>query len=233
MSEQRPHTDAELIERVRSIDVRAPDELHRRVQALVAEHSSGDRVRRGGGMIRARRQRASGLLYGGVVAATAAVVAVLVLALSGGGSSALSLSRASALTLRAATTAPPSENPRARGALSETVDGVAFPYWKGRFGWRASGARSDRIDGRAVSTVFYANGRGQRIGYAIVAGPAPTASSGAVVWRAGTPYRLLSEHGVESVVWLRSGHLCVVAGRGVSSVTLLALASWRERPSAT
>jgi hypothetical protein len=232
MSEQRQHPEADLIERLRAIDVRAPEELHRRVHALVAERTSGSRVR---GSIGARNRRPAtrGLLFGGAATAVAAVAAVLVLALAGGGSPSLSVRQASALTLRAATMPAPSENTRKRGALMENVDGVTFPYWTGRFGWRASGARSDAIDGRTVRTVFYADAHGQRIGYAIVSGtPAPAANGGAVVWRHGTPFRLLSENGVTSVVWLRSGRLCVMAGRGVSSSTLLALASWRERASA-
>jgi hypothetical protein len=51
-------------------------------------------------------------------------------------------------------------------------------------------------------------------------------SGGATVWRNGIPYRLLREGGVETVAWLRSGHLCVVSGRGVDGATLLCLASW-------
>jgi hypothetical protein len=235
MSEQRQKPEADLIERLRTIDVRAPEELHRRVQTLVAEHTSGSRVRDGvGAGARGRPARPRGLLFGSAATAIAAVTAILVIALTGGGSAKLSVRQVSARTLLAATAAAPSESLRERGVLTENVDGVAFPYWKGRFGWRASGARSDTIDGRAVRTVFYADAHGQRIGYAIVSGtPAPDASGGVVVWRHGAPFRLLSEHGVTSVVWLRSGHLCVVAGRGVSSSTLLALASWRERANAT
>ena len=37
MSERPPRTESELIELVRSIDVRAPEALHRRVEELVAE----------------------------------------------------------------------------------------------------------------------------------------------------------------------------------------------------
>ncbi len=226
MSEQSQNPEADLIERLHAIDVRAPEELHRRVQTLVAEHTSGARVR--GGVGRTRWP----LLLSGAGTAFAAAAAILVLVLTGASSSKLSVHEVSARTLLAATTAAPSESLRERGVLTENVDGVAFPYWKGRFGWRASGARSDTIDGRTVRTVFYADAHGQRIGYAIVAGtPAPAANGGVVVWRHGAPYRLLSEHGVTSVVWLRSGRLCVVAGRGVSSSTLLALASWRERGS--
>ncbi len=38
MSEQRPRTEAEIVELIRSIDVRAPQELHDRIDALIAEH---------------------------------------------------------------------------------------------------------------------------------------------------------------------------------------------------
>ena len=53
------------------------------------------------------------------------------------------------------------------------VGGVTFPSWERAFGWRATGARTDTVGGREVTTVFYANSRGQRIGYAIAAGPRP------------------------------------------------------------
>ena len=110
------------------------------------------------------------------------------------------------------------------------MEGVSFPYWEGRLGWRSTGSRSDRVGGRNVTTVFYADGHGHRIGYAIVAGSPPPRSAGGVVqWRGGTPYRLLAENGVPAVVWLRRGHLCVVSARGVSGATLLRLASWAER----
>src|ERR1700730_458996 len=94
-------------------------------------------------------------------------------------------------------------------------------------GARSPGSRTDRVGGRAVTTVFYADAGGRRIGYAIVAGtPAPRSTGGAIAWRKKTPYRLLTENGTAVVTWLRDGHLCVVSGRGVSSATLLRLASW-------
>ena len=40
MIERPPHTEAELVELLRSIDVRAPGELHDRIQTLVDESSS-------------------------------------------------------------------------------------------------------------------------------------------------------------------------------------------------
>jgi hypothetical protein len=217
---QPPKNESELLELIRSIDVRAPEELHRRAAALIAERSGARGL--AGSPMRLR--------LGGALGLATAVVIALVLVLSGGGSSALTLKSAAALTLRAPTTAAPRENPQARAQLTASVDGVAFPYWEERFGWRSSGARTDSLGGRTVRTVFYTDNRGRRVGYAIVAGSSPPSLSGGVVrWRKGTPYRLLVENGNRVVVWLRKGHLCVVSGRGISESTLLRLASWDER----
>jgi hypothetical protein len=78
-------------------------------------------------------------------------------------------------------------------------------------------------------TVFYGNRSGQRIGYAIVSGAAPSVSGGSVSWRHGHPYRLIGAGDTHTVMWLRNGRLCVLSGRGVSAGTLLRLASWGER----
>jgi hypothetical protein len=233
MSDPEPTAESELVERLRSIDVRAPEDLHRRVRELVAERSP---EARGHGWSRPARRgptaRAPRLGLG--IAALAAIVVAVVLSLSGGGGSTLTVHRATALTLSAATMPAPAESPDGRGTLTAAVDGVSFPYWDARFGWRASGQRSDRIDGRSVRTVFYSSSQGGRVGYAIVAGtPAPAIGGGEVVSRDGTSFRLHSEGDVSSVTWLRDGRLCVVAGRGVSSATLLALASWHERGTST
>jgi hypothetical protein len=221
MSDPRPHTESELVDLVRSIDVQAPEALHRRVQALIAEQA---RPRR------RRRRSARPFAVGGALALAVVAAAALVVGLAGGGASTLTVREAAALSRRSATMAAPAENPRNGAQLAAAVDGVAFPYWEERFGWRSTGARSDRLAGRTVTTVFYANARGQRIGYAIVAGtPAPHVSGGAVAWRDGTPYRLLSEGASQVVTWQRDGRLCVVSGRGVTGATLLRLASWDDR----
>jgi hypothetical protein len=157
------------------------------------------------------------------------VAIALAVGLSGGGSPTLSMGQAAAPTLRAATLPAPPESSAHREQLAAAVDGVKFPYWEDRFGWRSTGARTDRVDGHAVTTVFYADSSGRRIGYAILAGtPAPRSGGGTIAWRDGMPYRLLTEHGAAAVTWVRDGHLCVVSGRGVSSATLLRLASWSE-----
>lgn len=218
MSDRPPHTESELVELVRSIDVQAPPELHRRVDALVAEHAGRTHANRRPAAI---RWGLSGAL------ALAAVVAVLVVSLSGGGS-ALTLPTTVALTMRPATMAAPAQDPRNATELAADVEGVAFPYWEDRFGWRATGARTDRVDGRTVTTVFYARGH-RWVGYAIVAGaPAPHVGGGFVRERGGTSYRFLTEGGASVVTWLRDGRLCVVAGHGVNDATLMALASWDE-----
>ncbi len=151
------------------------------------------------------------------------------MSLTGTGGGGLTLRQASALTLDRATLPAPTESTSRQAQLNASVDGISFPYWTKRFGWRASGARIDRVAGHAVRTVFYLDSAGQRIGYAIVAGtPAPGISSGAAHWREGTAYRLSEEHGAKVITWLRDGHLCVVSGRGVSATTLLALAGWDD-----
>jgi hypothetical protein len=220
MSERPPHTEAEIVELVRSIDVQAPPELHRRIDALIAEHDGRSSA----------RKRPPALVRWGLAGALAlaALAAVLVVSLSGGGSSALTLHSTVALTLRAPTMSAPAQNPHSATELAADVEGVAFPYWEDRFGWRSTGARVDHLDGRAVTTVFYARGR-QWLGYAIVAGAsAPHVGGGTVTEREGTPYRLQRVDGTSVVTWLRDGHLCVMAGHGVSDATLMALASWHE-----
>jgi hypothetical protein len=226
MSERLPKTESELIERLHAIDARAPEELHRKIEAMVAERSP---ARRSPSAIRWRPVAAIAL-------AAAAVVAVLVISLVGGSGSSsqrLTVRQALALTKLPATAAAPTEDPHNGTQLETAVGGVAFPYWE-HLGWRSTGTRSDQVSGRTVTTVFYVNGRGQRIGYAIVAGtPAPAVDGGVVSWRGGTPYRLLKRDGSHVVVWQRNGHLCVVSGHGVSSATLLSLASWQERHTLT
>ena len=231
MSELRPHTETELIEFVRSSDVRAPDELHRRVESLISARSpSGARPASSG---RSRFRFALGFA-GTMVIAAAVAIALAVGLSSGGGTPKLTLRQASALTLRAATLPAPSESTRNGGQLTAAVDEIAFPYWEDRFGWRSTGERSDQIDGRAVKTVFYEDAHGRRIGYAIVADtPAPALSGGRVAMRGSVPYRMFAENGAQSISWLRDGHLCVVSGRGVSTATLLKLASWSDHGSVT
>jgi hypothetical protein len=227
MTHRRPRTETELVELIRSIDVRAPESLQQSVRSLI----DGASERRAPARARAIALLARGLgsapwpaVAGGAVTALAVA---LVLSLSGGGAAGPSLRQAAALTLRSATAGAPPESSSRRAELAAAVDGVPFPYWEGRLGWRSTGARSDRVGGRLITTVFYSDARGREVGYAIVAGPAPRVSGGETRLRDGNSYRLLRQNGTPVVTWLREGHMCVVSGRGVDSATLLRLASWR------
>lgn len=227
MTVPRPETESELVDFIRSIDAPAPESLHREVDALVQGRARRPR------QDSRPRPRGGAVLLGrlaGVGAVAAAAIAVLVVALgSSGGGHALTLPSASALALGTATLPAPHESTSRGAQLNVAVDGVPFPYWEERFGWRATGARSDTLGGRAITTVYYGNASGQRVGYAIVAGAAPLRPSGGkVAWRGNTEYTVLHENGHTVVTWLRHGRLCVVAARGVPASTLLRLASWDE-----
>jgi hypothetical protein len=221
MTHKRPQNESELVEFVRSIDVRAPESLHSEVQTMIARHRGGRST-----------GRAKGLLARGLaprLAAGFAVVAAIAIALSvgGSGSSGSTLSETAALTLLPATAGAPSKSLAGHAELTAAVDGVSFPYWEDSLGWRSTGTRSDRVAGRLVTTVFYADRNGENVGYAIVSGRrAPAVTGGASTIRAGVRYRVFFQNGKPVVMWLRRGHMCVLSGRGVSARTLLTLASW-------
>jgi hypothetical protein len=223
VTEKRPHSEDELIEFVRAIDVRAPESLHASVHSLIDSRTR--RGRTSPALGRARRSAPRLALAGG---ALAAAVVALVLILQGASSGpSPSVRQTAALTTLPATAGAPPKSHAGRAQLTAAVDGVTFPYWEDALGWRATGTRTDHVGGRTVTTVFYANRAGAHVGYAIVGGlPAPSAGGGETVLRGGTRYRLLSENGTAVVAWLRAGHMCVIAGRGVDSATLLRLASW-------
>jgi hypothetical protein len=230
VKEPRTHTESELVDYMRSIDVRAPQRLHDSIEQLVADRAA-PRGRKSTGADAPARTGTLGRRLAAGMALAAAVAAVLVVAFNNGSHDALTVTQASVLTLRPATAAAPQEDRGSDGTeLAAAVDGVRFPYWEDHFGWRSTGSRTDHVGGRTVRTVFYGNDRGQRIGYAIVAGvPAPRVGGGVVAWRNGTAYRLLSVGDLRVVTWLRHGRMCVVTGRGVSGATLLTLASWDDQ----
>jgi hypothetical protein len=202
-----------------AVDVRAPASLHRRVEALAPARSR-------------RRFATTRIGFASAAAAAVLVAGAIVIGFSGGGgSSRLSVQQTAALTLSHATMPAPAENKAHRAQLAAAVGGVPFPYWKERFGWRSSGARTDQLAGRSVTTVFYSNADGGRVGYAIVSGPAPATYGGTVIRRWGVSYRVLSHDGATVVTWQRGGHLCVVSGHNVSARTLLNLASWGSEKS--
>ncbi len=226
---RREPTDTEAQRRtaalVRSIDISAPAALHDSVREMVAgaSRTAGASSDRG----RLALPRPSALLVG-ALASAAGLIVVLVLALGSSGPSTPTILQASVLGLRDASIAAPEENPRAPGQLAISTEGIAYPYWQGRFGWQTAGARSDTLGGRKVTTVFYANSAGQRIGYSIVAGSALPIPGGGhtAVWR-GTRFDVLRPGSATVVTWRRAGHTCILVGAKVSVKTLLTLANWQ------
>ncbi|HTR88731.1 MAG TPA: hypothetical protein VMG62_01315 [Solirubrobacteraceae bacterium] len=236
-----------VAELLRAVQTPAPERLHERVRKLVDASASAKeaKLRWGRADAGSRDERTPRELIrarlrptlAAVALAVAAGVAVALLtgpAHTGGGSHRLlGAEEASAFTREAATAPAPGESPSHAGTLDAAVEGVSFPSWAERYGWRASGQRRDTLDGHGVITVFYTGPHGGRIGYAIVAGPAPgddeKAPEGSLEWRAGVAYGVLREHGEPVVTWRREGHMCVLSGRHVSTATLLDLAAWRPR----
>ncbi|HUB36433.1 MAG TPA: hypothetical protein VL972_06380 [Solirubrobacteraceae bacterium] len=228
---------------LQALDTRAPEHLHRQVRELVERRrrfgvfSGTDRERRADAPRTSRELIRARLTPTLAAMAIAAVAGIAVALLSGTGAhrSGTSAGRpfgveeASALTLSAPTAPAPRESTAHDATLDASVDGVAFPYWAARYGWRASGERTDTLAGHPVTTVFYASPHGGRIGYAIVGGaPVAAVAAGTPVWRSGVAYRIAKENGAPMVTWQRSGHLCVLSGRHVNATTLLDLAAWRQ-----
>jgi hypothetical protein len=212
-------------------DVQAPPELHAAVASLLAEHASR----------RSRRARFAGLLTArpfalrplGATAALAALIAALVLALAGEPASSPTVAQAARLALRAATLPSPMESAQNSHALDIAVEGLSYPYWQGSLGWRATGSRRDRLDGRTVTTVFYGRAPGAVgsggawIGYAIVSGRSLPLPGGAVITHAGLSFHVLAAQGAATVVtWRRAGHTCILVARHVATSRLIDLASW-------
>jgi hypothetical protein len=111
--------------------------------------------------------------------------------------------------------------------LSVSVEGLAFPDWHRRFGWRAAGRRTDRIGDRAVTTVVYRYASHRRLGYAIVAGPPLRVATGRDVTLSGGRYRVLTRAGRTTVTWTQAGHTCVIdAPATVAAAELVRLAAW-------
>jgi hypothetical protein len=198
-------------------DAPAPERLRASVAALAATaHTERKRSRRHG-----RTARWS-LSLGG---ATVALVAICVLVLAGGEQvTAPSVSEAAArVALAPASPGSPADAPVAQ-VLAGSIDGVTHPYWADTTGWRATRARRDTLNGHTITTVFYENAKGQRLGYAIAAGPPLPARGGHVIERDGTRMRVIHSPTSTIVTWLHGGHTCILAAHGVDGATLTALA---------
>jgi len=199
-------------------DVVAPD----RLRLAVAERAADARREQ-------RRERRLRTRLGGVlVVACGVAVMLVVLGLLAGAilddePAAPSVRAVAPVALRAPTAPAPAARPGGE-LLAAQAGPIAFPTWT-RAGWQAVGARRDTIGGHDVRTVFYGDGAGGRIGYAIADARLPVAG-GELVTRRGARLRVLARGATAIVTWRRAGRTCILAGRGVPVERLLRLASY-------
>jgi hypothetical protein len=201
--------------------VAAPFELRRRVDALGSAGAPG-----GSGRAAPRpalRRRRLALPRWRPLAALAGVAAALAIALvlaTGSGAPTVTA------VLDAAGGAPAAAISPAGGPLLPVeAEGVRFPDYAEKFGWRAAGQRTDEVDGRSVTTVTYARG-GERVRYSIVVGDALDQPDGANLEAEGTRLRRIGD--ANAVTWERQGHTCVMAGSAPLR-TLAELAGWKAK----
>lgn len=114
--------------------------------------------------------------------------------------------------------------------LDASVGELEFPDWRESFGWKAVGRRDDDLDGRRVTTVFYRNDEGARLGYAVVDGdPIEGDPAGEPVERDGNTYAIARGPERTIVTWTQQGHTCaIVAPPTVPESALLDLAASRN-----
>jgi hypothetical protein len=176
-----------------------------------------------------RRFELRPLHLGAAVGATAALaVAVIALILALGGASSPSLAKAASLGQRPASAPAPAPRAGQPKLLAVDVEGVPFPNWAAKFGWKPAGDRTDTVGGRRTTTVFYTKA-GKRLAYTIVAGDPLKVPSGATpAVREGTPLLAFADlSGRPAVTWLREGHTCLLTASGVPRATMLKLAGWK------
>jgi hypothetical protein len=168
------------------------------------------------------------IAIGGALAATAVVVLALVLIQSGAGSGGPTVADAAGLAANSPTKAAP-RAVTGSPLLREDVDGVPFPDYTAKFGWKPVGAREDSTSGRAATTVYYRSGA-RTVAYTIVSGKPLDPPSGARSTRRGSiEYRTFRAGGRTAITWVRQGHTCVLSGKAVRSAELVTLGDWRGK----
>jgi hypothetical protein len=200
-----------VVKMMRSLDEPAPAALHARVAELTGERGEGRAARP-----RARWRLGPALAIPGVTALAVLIAALVVLI--GGAGGAPTVPQAAHLALASSTLPAPLADPSDPTKLQISQSGIQFPNWPN---WKVTGARRDEVGGRTITTVFYENAAGTRVGYAIVSGP-PIAG----VKRSGysVNFTLAHQGSARLITWVRDGHTCVIAGHAVHDAVLLGLA---------
>ena len=138
--------------------------------------------------------------FAGLATAGAAAAAIVVLVIGGG--TGLTLTEAAQAATREPTGPAPPGAPGDR-LLDVALEGVPFPDYAEKFGWRATGQRADEQDGRTIRTVFYEKG-GRRLAYSIVSGdPLDVDASGGGKGEGGRRIDLADADGRQVAVFTR------------------------------
>lgn len=193
-----------------------------RLRARVAE----ERLRAGRGAPARRSVFRPPALAAGLAAVAIAVTLALT-GLPGGAAGGPSVTDAVALALSHPTEPAPGVDGTNAAALRASVGGVAFPNYRWSLQrWETSGARDDRVGGRAAKTVVYRGPAGD-VGYTIVDGKPLDEPGGArIVNRNGLRLAVLRKDGADVVTWRRGGHTCVLASKHAGVAQLIRFATW-------
>ena len=202
-------------------DVRAPQSLREAIERDRQRAASRARPRFW------RRYR-WGLAAAGTAAAVLAVVAIALE--TGGSDTEPSLNGVYVAAGLDPTEAAPRPVGGAPPVLAARVGNLAFPDWRDSFGWEAVGRRVDEVSGRDITTVFYRNPEGSRLGYAVVAGTALGGDPpGREITRNGKTYNLARNGDRTIVTWIQQGLTCaIVAPSALPGGRLVDLAASRN-----
>jgi hypothetical protein len=166
-----------------------------------------------------RRRRGVRWLFALAGGTIAAAVIVVVLSL-GGGPSVQDVAQA-------ALNQPTQPAPAADGHYVDAqIAGIHFPDYETDLGWKAIGARRDKVDGRDALTVIYVKD-GTGVHYTVVDGDTlPTPDGAKIVDVQGTPVALKRDGDTLTASWERAGHTCVLATKAADAQQLLDLVNW-------
>jgi hypothetical protein len=165
------------------------------------------------------------LAVAGAFAACLAALALILPVIFGGGGT--SVNEVHGLSSQGPEGTAPAPKQGDSQLLAADFEGVSFPNWEPKFGWRAIGERHDHLDGRQTETVFYEH-EGHVIGYTIVSGnPIDIPAGAEQVSKGGVEVALLQDdHGHDIAVFERGGKTCVLSGHVERRSTLVKLAAW-------
>lgn len=165
-----------------------------------------------------------------VAGAISGLLAAVALSVPGGGG--LGVTQFADLGSRPPLAAAPPTDQVNPGLLGVNVQGVSYPNWEPQFGLKPVGMRSDSVQGRSATTVFYKNST-QTVAYTIVSGPpVPAPENANSATSGGFAFRGLRLADANAVTWERDGHTCVLTSRDTDQTTLIKLGAWSaDRPA--